>query len=385
MTGDIYIYGGIGNQRGEISFENVKAQLDTFKDADSINLHIISPGGDVFEGESIYNLLKNSGKKITAYIEGTCASIATLIVGAASPGQIIMNTISRFMVHNPKISGLTTSADARDLRHVANQLDKIKTLLIDVWDSRTTIGKEKLWELYDNETWLTATEAQQMGFADEVQDAIKAVAKVDLKHFKMTQQKDEGLLSRILNLFKLSKITNEYTETLADGRTIIVASDTEDWTGKQVMLAEDMSLLEPGEYQMADGKVLSVGDGGIISEVKEAAAAATEEQPSENEMKENETLKAKLAEAEAKLAAMEASTNEAQKEAVAASATALKFENRMKEIEAKLEKAAKTVGDTTPVKQATGLKIVNKQEQGDPMGDFAFSYYKNRNVIQDEV
>jgi ATP-dependent protease ClpP protease subunit len=380
MTGDVQIYGGIGAERNEISFENVKAQLDRIKSSDSIALHIWSPGGDVFEGEAIYNLLKNSGKPITTYVEGTCASIGTLI--AAAGDKVIMNTTSRWMIHNPKVSGLTTSADARDLRHIANQLDKIKTLLIDVWDKRTTIGKERLWELYDNETWLTADEAKQMGFADSVEDAIKAVAKVDLKKFKM-KENQESLLSKIINLFKLSKIKNEFTETLADGRAIIVMSDTEDWTGKQVMYADDMSLLEPGDYQMADGKVLSVGDGGMISQVSDAAPQ--EEQPSENEMKENEALKAKLAEVEALLAAAEASKKEAQTESVAAKAATLKFENRLSQMEEILTKASQTVGEEPVIKKGPAEKFVNKQKQEDPMGDFAVSYYKNRNIIQDEI
>ena len=116
--------------------------------------------------------------------------------------------------------------------------------------------KEKLWALYDNETWLTADEAKAMGFVDEVVDAIKAVAKVDLKHYKM---KDQNLWTKIQNLFSLKKFKNEFTETLADGRVIIVMSDDEDWTGKQVIY-EDGTPLEPGEYPLADGKVITVGE-----------------------------------------------------------------------------------------------------------------------------
>ena len=205
MTGHIQIYGGIGTERNETSFENVKSQLDAEKGSEELAVHIMSPGGDVFEGEGIYNLLKNANKPITTYIEGTCASIATLI--AAAGDKIVMNRTGRFMIHNPKISGLNSQADARDLRHVANQLDKIKTLLIDVYDRKTTLGKPKLWELYDNETWYTADEAKTAGFVDEVVDAIKAVAKVDFKHYN--EMKNEGLWKKIQNLFQLNKFKAE--------------------------------------------------------------------------------------------------------------------------------------------------------------------------------
>ena len=378
-VGHIDIFKAIGTDRGEISFDNVREQLLAVKDADELALHILSPGGDVFEGEAIYNLLKNSGKKITTYVEGTCASIATLI--AAAGDEVIMNTTSRWMVHNPKISGLQTSADARDLRHVANQLDKIKTLLIDVWDKRTTIGKEKLWELYDNETWLTAAEAKAMGFADRVEDGIKAVAYINLKNYKMKNTKPNWFKT-VLNLLK---INNEYTETLADGTVIIVLSDTEDWTGKQV-ITEDGSPLPPGDYEMADGKVLSIGDGGMITTVADPEPVDAkpeenkEQQPTENEMKELETLKAQLAEANAKLAAVEAEKDTAKAEAVTAKQSAVKFENRLKVIEEVLEKAGQTVGDKTPVKVAVP-KVVNKHEQRDEMGEFALSFYKKRGII----
>lgn len=355
--------------------------MDQFDAADTINLHIITPGGDVFEGEAIYNLLKNSGKKIRSYMEGTVASIGTLIVGAADPGELYMNSVGRFMVHNPKISGLQTSADSRDLRHFASQLDQIKTLLVGVWDKRTSIGKEKLSELYDNETWLTAAEAKAMGFADHVEDAIKAVAKADFKKFKMKNK--PSWIQQVLNLLK---IKNEYTETLADGTVIIVLSDTEDWTGKQVIL-EDGSPLPPGDYPMADGKVLTIGDGGIVTTVADAipqdAQEQTQEQPTENEMKEIETLKAQLAEAQAKIAATEAEKAAAQAEAVTAKQSAVKFENRLKVIEDVLEKAGQTVGDTTPIKVAAGKghKMINKDQPRDEMGEFALSFYKKRGII----
>lgn len=382
MTGDIQIYGGIGRERSEISFDNVKSQLDANKTATELAVHIVSPGGDVFEGEAIYNLLKNSGKKITTYIEGTCASIATLIALAGE--RIVMNKTGRFMIHNPKISGLNTQADARDLQHISMQLDKIKTLLIDVSAKKTGMTQEKLWDLYDKETWLTADEAVTMGFVDETVDAIKAVAKVDLKHYKM---KDKTVWDRITNLFSLKKFKNEFTETLADGRSIIVMSDDEDWTGKQVIY-EDGTPLEPGDYTLASGKVISVGENTTISEVKEAAPAAEKTEESPENMKQLEELKAQLAEALAAKEAAEAALGQQQAQAKEAQAKAVKFENRINQLEKDFlllkEETSKTMGDTTPPGKGPVIKNVTKEQNVDPMGDFAMQFYKNRNVISNE-
>jgi len=379
MTGHIFIYGGIGTDKTqrEISFEDVRQQIEANKSEKELIVHIVSNGGDVFEGEAIYNALKNTGKKITTHIEGTCASIATLIAGAGS--TIIMNKNARFMIHNPKISGLGASADARDLRHVATQLDQIKTLLINVYDIKTSLGKEKLWELYDNETWLTADQAQQMGFVDESVDAIKAVAKVDLTKF--TMKKNESLWAKFTNMLQLFK--NAFTETLADGRVIVVESEDEDWTGKKVMY-EDGTPVPSGDHELATGKVISVDDTSTITLVKEAPAPADKQQSEEMDNKIKE-LEAQLAEAKSAKETAEAALQTAQAATATATAKANKFENRVSAIEKEFlklkEEAGETVGDKTPPKRGPVIKNIGKEENYDPMAEEAMKYFRNRNMI----
>jgi ATP-dependent protease ClpP protease subunit len=381
MAGHIFIYGGIGTDKRnrEISFEDVRQQIDQNKE-DEIILHIISNGGDVFEGEAIYNALKNSGKKITTHIEGTCASIATLIAAAGS--TIKMNKTARFMIHNPKVSGLGTSADARDLRHVAEQLDQIKTLLINVYDVKTSLGKDKLWELYDNETWLTADEAEKMGFIDESLDAIKAVAKVDLTKFKMTKVKNESLWARFQNMLKTFK--NAFTETLMDGRVIVVESEDEDWTGKKVSY-DDGSPVPAGDLTLVSGKVITVDETGTITQVTDAPAPADKQKDDEMDNKIKE-LEAQLAEAKAAKENAEATAKAAQAQATAAETKAAKFENRVAAIEkdflALKEEAGKTVGDNTPPPKGPAFKnLDNPAKDYDPMGEEFKRQLQGRNAI----
>lgn len=382
MAGHIFIYGGIGldQREHEISADNVRQQINENKSESELIVHLISPGGDVFEGEAIYNALKNSGKKITTHIEGTCASIATLIAAAGS--NIIMNKTARFMIHNPKISNMQTAADSRDLRHVADQLDQIKTLLINVYDSKTKLGKEKLWELYDNETWLTADQAQQMGFIDESVDAIKAVAKINLPKI-ISEMKDKKATESLFKRFQNWLIKNEAREALEDGTVILVMSDDGDYTGKQVSY-EDGTPLEPGDYKLAAGRMIVVGEGSVITEVKDAEPAAQAEPPAPTQNtdmekdKEIESLKAQLAEALK-------NANTATAEATTARVEKIKIENRVKAIEkdflALKEEAMKTFGDTSD--PGKGPSFVAKQDlsKNDPMGDFALDFYKKRNII----
>lgn len=371
MTGHIFVYGEIGTGPGEVSLKSIKASLNP--DASDYILHIVSGGGSVFEGYGIYNILKNTGKPIITHIEGICASISTLIAFAGE--KIIMNRTSEFMIHNPNISDL--SGDSRTLRNAAAQLDKIKSLLIDVSQRRAarngkSISTEKLNALYDNETWLTATEAVEYGFADEVQDAIKAVAKLDLKKFQ--EMEKDTIWDRMKNLFSLKKFRNEFTETLADGRIIIVMSDDEDWTGKQVVL-EDGSALAAGDHQLASGKTITVDEAGVITQVSEAPAP---------EDKNNEEMDNKIKELEAKLAEKDAQLEKAQAEAQAAKTITAKFENKLTELEKAFidlkEKSMVPIGDTTP----PGKGPVFKNAVGDrydPFGEDMLKFAKGQGLI----
>lgn len=388
MTGHIFIYGGIGTGMGEVSLKNVKAQIEQEKAAKDYTVHIFSPGGDVFEGYGIYNALKNTGKEITTHIEGLCASIGTLIAFAGN--RIVMNKTSEFMIHNPKITDL--KGDANEIRNAADQLDKIKNILVDVAMQRAArngkpITKERLWDLYDKETWLNAQEAQSIGFADEVVDAIKAVATVDLKNLHMEKSNwFQGFFKDFISKPKMKNelIKNQQTETLASGQVIVVDSDDGNWTGKRVV-TETGEQLPPGEHPLVSGKILVVGEGSTITEVKEAPAAEAEK-PKDDEMENKiKELEAQLAEAKGAKAAAEAKALESDKAAAAATASVAKFENRVAEIEKKYlklaEESGKTVGDNTPPPKGPAIKNLNGGEAvvGDPMAEFAKKVLNGRN------
>lgn len=344
MTGHIYIYGEIGKQ---VTLDTVLKEI-TPKASDYV-VHIHSNGGDVFEGYAIYNAIKNTGKEISVFIEGVCASIATLIASSASPGKIIMNTKSQFMIHNPRISSM--SGDSKDLRSVAGQLDKIKSQLIDSWIGRTNLNQQQLSQMYDNETWLTPEQAKEMGFVDEVQEVLKAVASADIKKFKYMEDKKtilgaiEALKKNIQNFFSPKNLT----DTLADG-TVIVVPDEEPWTGKSIT-TEDGAPLPPGEHTLASGRTIVVGEDGNVSEVREPEAKTEQQEEPTND--EDMKLKAELETAQARIKELESALQATTDGKTKAEAKAKSFENKMNtELKALTEKLAKientTVGDTTP-------------------------------------
>lgn len=173
--GEIYIYGTIETEQwwdSDVTPSGINEQLKKLEDTDSIKIYVNSPGGQVYAGVAIYNTLKRFDKPITAYVDGVAASIASLIVLAAD--NVVMPSNSMLMIHNPWVGG--ASGEAKNLRDIADRLDKVKGIILDVYQNKTGISEEELSTMMDDETWLTGREAIELGFADEVDEEQKIAA-----------------------------------------------------------------------------------------------------------------------------------------------------------------------------------------------------------------
>lgn len=118
---DIYIYDEIGFWG--VTAKQFISDLNALGDITHINLHINSPGGDVFEGIAIFNALKTHGASITVYVDGVAASMASVIAMVGNP--VIMPENSFMMIHKP--FGFT-GGDAEDMRTYADLLDKVEAV-----------------------------------------------------------------------------------------------------------------------------------------------------------------------------------------------------------------------------------------------------------------
>lgn len=370
MIGHIYIYGEVG---AEVTLDSVLKKITA--SAESYVVHIHSRGGDVFEGFAIFNALKNTGKDIEVRIEGVCASIAASIASVASPGKLFMNSKGSFMIHNPRFDKI--SGQSKDLRNAADLLDQIRSLFLKEWTVRTGLNPVQLAELYDSETWLGPEQAKQMGFVDEVEEVLKAVAKADYQKYK--HMKDKNTILAFANDF-VKKINSLWSpkamnDTLADGTVIVVDSEDGDWAGKSVTY-EDGSPVPPGTYELNGGRSLTVGEGSTIETVTDPESATEQPEP-ENDMKikeENEQLKARVAELESALQARNDASAKLEDTKVKLEAKAKQLEETLNvKVKALTEelKAFKetTVGDTTPpakaINQPSGQPVAM-----DPMQKF---------------
>ncbi|MHD0317050.1 head maturation protease, ClpP-related [Fusobacterium sp. THCT1E2] len=160
----IFIYGSIGQGWfSDVSADDVMRELNAYGNIEEININIHSPGGSVFEGCAIYNCLKRHTAKKKVYIDGLCASIATVIAMAGD--EIIMSPVSSFMIHNPMA---VMAGDAEELRDKADLLDTLKETIINAYVTKSKLSREAISTMMDNETWFKADEALKNGFITEV-------------------------------------------------------------------------------------------------------------------------------------------------------------------------------------------------------------------------
>lgn len=134
-----------------------------------ILLRINSPGGDVFAAQAIYNLLKAYKGKVTAHIDGICASAATLVACAAD--SVVMPKNAIFMIHNPQTM-VISYMDEKGLTKLAGIMDKIKDTIVGVYASRcgSKSSVQDISDMMDEETWMSAEDAMGKGFADEIDE-----------------------------------------------------------------------------------------------------------------------------------------------------------------------------------------------------------------------
>lgn len=155
----LYIYDVIDASWGVSALEVGKAlaQLDP---QSTLHLRINSPGGDVFEGRAIRTLVEQFPGRTVAHVDGLAASAATTIADGADEIEIAEGGF--FMIHNGWTLGMGNKGE---LRKTADLLEKIDGAIVADYARRTGQPLEQLVQWMDAETWFTADEAVQHGFA----------------------------------------------------------------------------------------------------------------------------------------------------------------------------------------------------------------------------
>jgi ATP-dependent Clp protease protease subunit len=172
---ELVLYGDIGESWfGGVSAKQVNDDLKALGDVNTINVRINSAGGDVFDGLTIYRRLVDHKAKIIVHVDGLAASIASVIAMAGN--EINIGESALLMVHNAWGVAIGTSDD---MRTMGSLLDTTTASIRDVYVARTNNSAEKITGWMDAETWFTAAEAVDAGFASSVVDNLRMAAKFD--------------------------------------------------------------------------------------------------------------------------------------------------------------------------------------------------------------
>jgi len=132
------------------------------KDED-LEIEINSPGGDVYSGSEIYTALKSYAGDVVVKIVGVAASAASVIAMAGK--KVMISPTAQIMIHNVWSSA---QGDYRDLEHEASVLKGYNKSIANSYQIKTGMAQDELLRLMNKETWMTAQEALQSKFVDEI-------------------------------------------------------------------------------------------------------------------------------------------------------------------------------------------------------------------------
>lgn len=179
-VGEIFLYDDIGDSffGDATSAKEFADELKALGDIATLNLFINSPGGSVFHGVAIYNILRRHQARKVVSIDGLAASIASVIAMAGDERSIAANGM--IMIHDPWSIAFGT---AEDMRKTADSLDKVRSALLDTYVERTTTAETEISDMMSAETWMTAEEALDLGFVDTIGAEIEIAAKFDLSGY----------------------------------------------------------------------------------------------------------------------------------------------------------------------------------------------------------
>jgi len=339
MSYKIYLYDTdtecIGS--GSLSSANIQLQLEAAAGQD-VEVHISSAGGSAFDAIAIYDLLKKYDGSVTTYVDALAASAASIVAMAGK--SVVMSKYALLMIHKPLVG---SGGNADELLKDVQMLNKVQSRLAQIYIDKTGLDGVTVNSLINSVTWLSADQALDLGFIDQVEDYNTEIInpnKTIVKNFASTApavyqrcinriltnksnmnienkeliEKTTSVLDKIMNFFK--KVVNK--QTITDKGTLHHAGELSE--GAEVYQDEDMTSPAPADtYTTATGSKIAV-KGGQVQQVSPPDPDAAPDAADDDEDVTSDKLKAakkplavqnKLQEIKAKLHAQNALLAEA--------------------------------------------------------------------------
>lgn len=270
------LFGGVSG----MSFSDVDAFIASIpQDDDKIDMRLHCPGGSVSEGWAIVDKLRATGKEISATIEGSCASMATVLLCAAPKERRKALSHAKMLIHEPYYPAysLPDPHRAKDLEEKATLLRQQTAEVLDFYVERTGADRDELSALMQEEKWIDMDEALRLGFISEIIPPVSARTGKPSAWGKHTNQtlsnmtKDTKLMAAFRALaasmgFNVTPSPVAYELSTESGDTITVDKPE----GEAPVVGDPAS--PDGEHKMPDGTTIVI-ESGVITEIKPADTA----------------------------------------------------------------------------------------------------------------
>ena len=158
---------------------------------------ISSPGGDCTAASQIYSMLMDYKGDVTVKIDGIAASAASVIAMAGT--KVLMAPTAMMMIHNPATAAF---GDHVDMEKAIEMLDEVKESIINAYEIKTGLSHAQLSHMMDDETWMNAKKAIELGFADGLLTGEKHETEIEAYAFSGSSV-EKALLNKISAKAKL--------------------------------------------------------------------------------------------------------------------------------------------------------------------------------------
>jgi ATP-dependent Clp protease, protease subunit len=159
----IYLFGVIDNCEDCISATSIADSIQQLDKNEQLEIYINSPGGSVFEGLAIYNLLSELNPKPQIKIIGEASSIASVI---ACAGNVSMADTALMLIHNPWTVGWVVDEDY--INQINKELTTIKSSILIAYGRKTGLPTAQLSDLMNKGEYLTSQQCLEMGLIDQI-------------------------------------------------------------------------------------------------------------------------------------------------------------------------------------------------------------------------
>lgn len=266
-----------------VCFKDIDAFCNGLSAEDEdIDIRLHCDGGSVTEGWAIYDRLRATGKRITATVEGNCASMATVVLMAAPKERRRAYQSAHICVHNPWMCpwALGDAVTADDLQKYANDLRAEQSKMVDLYVERCGCDREEIQSLMDEDKYIDTERALELGIIGEIAAPLSAKKKdfseskkhsMNEKTSEMDENKVEvkaSVLDRILAKLGLKSLDDFKEDEPMQGMDLSTADGSTLTVDREEGSPEVGDTARPdGEHLMPDGTTIVV-ESGVIAEVR---------------------------------------------------------------------------------------------------------------------